>query len=157
MRGTTHDGRMADRLKVGLVGAGPWASMVHAPVLANSPHTTLAGVWARRAEAAEKIASKNGSVAVASFDALLDSCDAVAFAVPPDVQADMAVTAAKAGKTLLLEKPIALDLDSAQRLVDAVDEAGVRSVVLLSWRYAQAVDDFLAEAAALGPLLGGRG
>jgi len=131
--------------------------MVHAPVLANSPHTTLAGVWARRAEAAEKVASKNRRVAVASFDALLESCDAVAFAVPPDVQAELAILAAKAGKTLLLEKPIALDLASAQRLADAVDEAGVRTVVLLSWRYAQAVDDFLAEAAAIGPLLGGRG
>ena len=33
----------------------------------------------------------------------------------------------------------------------------MRTVVLLSWRYAQAVDDFLAEVATLGPLLGGRG
>jgi predicted dehydrogenase len=113
-------------------------------------------VWARRPDAAEKLASKHGAIAAPSFEALLAACDAVAFAVPPDVQASMAVDAAKAGKALLLEKPIALDTDAAQRLVDAVDDAGVRTVVLLSWRYAQAVDDFLAEAAALGPLLGGR-
>ena len=131
--------------------------MVHAPVLAHSPHTTLTAIWARRPEAAEALATKNGAVVAASFAALLDQCDAVAFAVPPMVQAEMAVVAAKAGKTLLLEKPIAGDLAAAQRLVDAVDEAGVRTVVLLSWRFAQAVDDFLGEVAALGPLLGGRG
>ena len=37
---------------VGLIGAGPWARMAHAPMLAKSPHTRLAGVWARRPEAA---------------------------------------------------------------------------------------------------------
>src|SRR5258707_404244 len=41
---------MTEPVSVGLVGAGPWASMVHAPVLAASPHTRLAGVWARRPE-----------------------------------------------------------------------------------------------------------
>ena len=126
-------------------------------MLANSPHTTLVGVWARRREAAEEVAAKNGTTAAASFDDLLERSDAIAFAVPPDVQASMAVDAATAGKALLLEKPIALDVASAERLVAAVDGAGVGTVVLLSWRYAQAVDDFLGEVASLGPLLGGRG
>jgi predicted dehydrogenase len=144
-------------LKVGLVGAGPWANMVHAPMLANSPATALVAVWARRPEAAEKTASRNGAAVAASFDELLDQVDAVAFCVPPNVQAEMAVTAAKAGKALLLEKPIALERDAAQRLVDAVDEAGVGTVVLLSWRFAAAADDFIAEALALEGVVGGRG
>lgn len=147
---------MTEPLKVGLVGAGPWANMVHAPVLAHSPHTTLTAVWARRPEAAQEIAERNKTAVAASYDELLDGCDAVAFCVPPNVQAEMAITAAQAGKALLLEKPLALELDAAEKLVAAVDEAGVGTVVLLSWRYAQATDDFIAEAKALGPLLGGR-
>ncbi len=143
-------------MKVGLVGAGPWAHMVHAPVLANSPDTELVGIWARRPEAAEKLAGKHGAVAYTDYGALLDACDAVAFCVPPDVQADMAVAAAKAGKTLLLEKPIALDLAAAERLVAAVDAAGVSTVVLLSLRYADSVQAFLEEARAIGRPLGGR-
>lgn len=148
---------MTEPVKVGLVGAGPWANMVHAPVLANHPDTTLTAVWARRPEAAAKTATRHNAAASASFDELLDQVDAVAFCVPPNVQAEMAVKAAKAGKTLLLEKPIALDLASAEKLVTAVDEAGVRTLVLLSWRYAEATEAFIAQAQALGGPLGGRG
>jgi predicted dehydrogenase len=131
--------------------------MVHAPVLAHSPHTTLTAVWARRPEAAAETAERNKAAVAASYADLLDQCDAVAFCVPPNVQAEMAITAARAGKALLLEKPIALELDAAEKLVAAVDEAGVGTVVLLSWRYAQGTTDFIAAAKALGPLLGGRG
>jgi predicted dehydrogenase len=130
--------------------------MVHAPILANSPDTELVGVWARRADAAEELATKHNAVAAPTFGQLLHWCEAIAFCVPPNVQADMAVQAAKAGKTLLLEKPIALDLAAAEHLVDAVDAAGVRTVVLLSLRYAEPVQQFLAEAKAIGQPLGGR-
>jgi predicted dehydrogenase len=147
---------VTEKVKVGLVGAGPWAHMVHAPILANSPDTELVGVWARRAEAAEELAAKHGAVAAPSFDTLLHWCEAIAFCVPPDVQADLAVTAAKAGKTLLLEKPIALSLAAAERLVDAIDAAGVRTVLLLSLRYADPVKDFLEQAKTIGRPLGGR-
>ncbi|HYD09206.1 MAG TPA: Gfo/Idh/MocA family oxidoreductase, partial [Acidimicrobiales bacterium] len=100
-------------VRVGVVGAGPWASMVHAPVLAHSPTTELVGVWARRPEAAAEVATRNGAVAYDDVDALIDACDAVAFAVPPDVQAAIAVRAARAGKHLLLEKPIAMGVAEA--------------------------------------------
>ncbi len=132
--------------RVGVVGAGPWASMVHAPVLAAGPETTLAGVWARRPEAARELADRHGTLAFAEFDDLLAACDAVAFAVPPGVQAELGVRAAAAGKALLLEKPIAADLAGAERLAAAVDAAGVASMVVLSWRYSSVVRDFLARA-----------
>ena len=130
--------------------------MVHAPVLANSPHTRLAGVWARRPDAAADLAAKHGTTAFESLDALFDACEAVACCVPPDVQADVAVRAARAGKHLLLEKPIAGDLEGATRLADAIGEAGVGSMVVLSWRYAAAVRAFVDDARALTPF-GGRG
>lgn len=130
--------------------------MVHAPVFAGDPRTTLAGVWARRPDAAATLAARHGTVAHPTLDALYAACDAVAFSVPPNVQADLAVGAARAGRTLLLEKPVALDVDGARRLADAVGEAGVGSQLVLTWRYADAVRTFLAEAAGR-PLLGGRG
>ena len=120
--------------RVGVVGAGPWASMVHAPVLAAGPETTLARLWARRPEAAAELAGRHGAPAFDRYEDLLDACDAVAFAVPPGVQAAMAVQAAAAGKALLLEKPIADDLAGAERLADAVGTAGVPSLVVLSYR-----------------------
>jgi predicted dehydrogenase len=145
-----------EKVKVGLVGAGPWAHMVHAPILANHPETELVGVWARRAEAAEELANKHKATTFADYAAMLDRCDAVAFCVPPNVQAEMAVVAAREGKTLLLEKPIALDLAAAEHLAAAVDAAGVRTVLLLSMRYAETVRSFFEQAKTIGKPLGGR-
>ena len=101
-------------LRVGLVGAGPWAEMFHAPMLAAGPRTSLAAVWARRPEAAEELATSYGAPHVSSFDDLLEACDAVAFAVPPSVQAELAPRAAQADKHLLLEKPLAFTLPEAE-------------------------------------------
>src|SRR5215203_3514722 len=143
-------------LEVGLVGAGPWAQLVHGPMLAAGPETRLAGVWARRPEAARTVAERLGAPTFDRYDDLLDVCQAVAFAVPPAVQGELAVQAATRGKALLLEKPIADDLTSARCLADAVGEAGVVSQVVLSWRYAAAVRDFLRRAAEFDAI-GGRG
>jgi predicted dehydrogenase len=93
---------VADVLRVGLVGAGPWAGMFTAPMLAAGPATALAAVWARRAEASGDLAARYGVPAVGSLSDLFAECDAVAFAVPPNVQAEIAVQAAEAGKHLLL-------------------------------------------------------
>jgi len=133
-------------VKVGLVGAGPWARAVHARMLATGPETQLTSVWARRPEAAHATAAPYGAEVAARFEDLLDTCEAVAFAVPPSVQAELARRAAEAGKALLLEKPLALDLPSAQGLVDAVDRAGVVSQLVLTSRYHPATRRFLAAA-----------
>lgn len=136
-------------VKVGLVGAGPWARAVHARVLAAGPETQLTAVWARRAEAARETAEPHGAAAVARFEELLDGCEAVAFAVPPAVQAELAPLAAKAGKALLLEKPLGVDLASARRLANAVDAAGVVSQLVLTNRYHPATREFLGRAREL--------
>ncbi|MFD1938105.1 MULTISPECIES: Gfo/Idh/MocA family protein [Nonomuraea] len=130
-------------LAVGLVGAGPWAEMAHAPMLARGPHTRLAGVWARRPEAAARL----GAPVYERIEELFDAVEAVAFCVPPAVQAELGVLAAKAGKALLLEKPLAADLDGARRLAAAVAEAGVPSQMLLTLRYSPQAREFLSRCA----------
>ncbi|WP_425837184.1 Gfo/Idh/MocA family protein [Streptomyces fractus] len=135
-----------DPVRVGLVGAGPWARTMHARMLAAGPETKLTAVWARRTDAARETAEPHGATVAGSFDELLDHCEAVAFAVPPSVQAELAPRAAKAGKALLLEKPLALDLASAERLVDAIDEAGVVSQLVLTKRYHPTTRRFIEQA-----------
>ena len=137
---------MVRLVAVGLVGAGPWARMLHAPMLAGGPETTLAGVWARRPEAARELAGAYGSRAVSSLEELFEGCEAVAFAVPPDVQAELGVVAARAGKHLLLDKPVALTVGAAEALAAAVGEAGVVSQMVLTNRYGPHGRAFLAEA-----------
>ena len=143
---------MSDPVDVGLVGAGPWAAQMHGPVLAAGPQTRLAAVWARRTDAATQLATQLGAHAAGSFEELLDRCEAVAFAVPPDVQAALAPRAARAGKALLLEKPLALDLGGARAIADAVAEAGVVTQLVLTKRYHPATRAFLAAAATFDPV-----
>ncbi|MHB1855792.1 MAG: Gfo/Idh/MocA family protein [Acidimicrobiales bacterium] len=138
-----------------MVGAGPWAAMFHAPMLARSPDVDLVGIWARRPEPAGALAERRHTVAFEDLDALLDAVDAVALAVPPDVQCELAVRAARAGKHLLLEKPLGLDLAGATELVAAVEESGVRTQMVLTRRYLPSTISFLEQAAALTPY-GGR-
>jgi predicted dehydrogenase len=142
-------------LRVGLVGTGPWAARVHAPGLADHPGTTLTSVWARRPGPARELADAHGAKAAGSFEELLEQVDAVAFAVPPSVQGELALKAAEAGKHLILEKPIAGDLPSAQRLADAVSAADVAALVMLTLRYAAQTREWLAGLAADGGWRGG--
>jgi predicted dehydrogenase len=102
-------------------------------------------VWARRPEASAKLARHYDVPAVSSLADLFALCDAVAFAVPPDVQASIAVEAAAAGKHLLLEKPLAFAVEAAEDVARAVDSAGVVTQMVLTNRYTDTVAEFLAD------------
>ncbi|TQJ03539.1 Gfo/Idh/MocA family protein [Amycolatopsis cihanbeyliensis] len=143
------------QLRVGLVGGGPWAGSVHAPGLAEHPGTELTAVWTRRPEAARELAAAHGALPCTGFEELLDQVDAVAFAVPPAAQAELAPRAARAGKHLVLEKPIARDAEQARRIADAVDDAGVVALVVLTLRYAMQTRDWLADLGNTGDWRGG--
>lgn len=130
-------------MRVGLVGAGRRGRDVYAPGLSQCPDITFAGIWSQSPPVAAGLARIHGVTSFDHYDRLLDSCDAVAFAVPPAVQADLAATAALRGKPVLLEIPIAGDMAGAEGLAAAVTSQGVVSQVALIWRYAAAVRQFL--------------
>lgn len=135
-------------MRFGLVGTGHWARATHAPALLATPGVTLAGIWGRDPGRTVSIAAAMDTTAYDDYDALLDTVDAVAFSVPPDVQAPMATAAARAGKHLLLEKPIAKDAGIARDLEAAVLDAGVASVVFFTQLFRPEVRAWLAECAA---------
>lgn len=141
--------------RFGLVGTGYWGEHVHAPALAAHPDVDLVGVYGRDRAKADAIGSPHGVPGFDDVEALLGEVDALAFAVPPAVQSAVALQAARAGKHLFLEKPIALDLASADALVDAAAETGVSSVVFFTARYVDAWESWLTETIASRPL-GGR-
>lgn len=124
--------------RIGLLGTGPWAHRTHAPALAAHTGSEFAGVWGRRPEAAAELADTYGVKVYEDPDALFADCDAVAFALPPDVQAPLAVRAAAAGCHLLLDKPVA----------DAAARHGIASVVFLTLRFAEPTAGWVAEQAA---------
>lgn len=142
-------------LRMGLVGAGPWARRLHAPGIAGHPRTRLAAVWARRGEAAAEVAGPHGAVPTTDFDELLGQVDAVAFAVPPAAQVPLAIRAAQAGKHVILEKPLATSVADAVTLANAVAKAGVVSLMVLTFRYAAATRTWLDAVHAVDDWAGG--
>jgi predicted dehydrogenase len=143
-------------MRFGVLGTGFWARTVHAATLAAHPSADLVGVWGRDLAKAKAVGAEFDVTGYDDLDALLPQVDAVALAVPPDVQVGLAERAAAAGKHLLLEKPIALDVAGADRLVTAVRDAGVASVVFFTFRFQPATSTWL-EQAARTTLAGGHG
>ncbi|RBY91713.1 gfo/Idh/MocA family oxidoreductase [Blastococcus sp. TBT05-19] len=133
-------------MRFGVLGTGHWARAVHATALAEHPSAELVGVWGRDLAKAKALGAEFEVPGYGDVDALLAEVDAVAIALPPDVQAPLAVRAAEAGKHLLLEKPIALDVAGADRVVDAVRAAGVASVVFFTFRFRTATSTWLTQA-----------
>jgi predicted dehydrogenase len=140
----------SEPLKFGLVGTGYWARVTHAPALASADGIQLAAVWGRDPRAAADLAAGYQATAYEDVPAFLDAVDAVAFAVPPDVQAPIAVRAARAGKHLLLEKPIALSETDADSLVEAVEGGQVASVVFFTLRFRADMRAWLADITGQG-------
>jgi predicted dehydrogenase len=68
-----------------------------------------------------------------------DDIDAVDICTPNDTHAEIAIAAAKAGKMILCEKPLARNLEESQGMVDAIEAAGVKNTVWYNYRRIPAV------------------
>jgi predicted dehydrogenase len=134
-------------MRFGVLGTGFWAERVHAASLAEHPDAELVGVWGRDLAKAKAVGAQYDVPGYADLDALLADVDAVSVALPPDVQAPLAVRAAEAGKHLLLEKPVALSVEAADRVVAAAQGAGVASVVFFTARFMPGTSSWLQQAA----------
>jgi predicted dehydrogenase len=143
------------RMRFGLVGTGYWASEVHAVALNEHEDVEFVGIYGRDLDKATAIGAPYGVTGYDDLDSMLGQVDAVAFAVPPTVQGELALRVANAGKHLFLEKPVALDLAAVDALVAAVDERGLSSVVFFTARFVPAWEAWLEETIATAPV-GGR-
>ena len=143
-------------MRVGLIGTGPWAATVHAPSLAQHPGVDFVGVWGRDQTRTAAMSHEMGVQAYADPDALIADVEALAFAVPPAVQVELAVRAAQRGRHLLLEKPLATSVREAPRVEHAVADANVASIVFFTWRFVADARAWLDHLAERGGWLNGR-
>ena len=120
---------MAGTVKIGLVGAGD-IGRVHALAYANLTDVELVVAKGRNPANAEKLAADVGATVADGYAVVLadESIDAVDLCVPNDLHLEFALAAAHAGKATLCEKPIALTLPDAERIVEAF---GARDVPLM--------------------------
>ncbi len=120
---------MNSHVGIGLVGAGRMGSIHARLVRGNVPQATLVGIADVNVDAARRLAAQLGGPPVfGSIEALLDTpgLDAVLIATSSSCHLEMIRIAARAGKDILCEKPIALTLADTDAAIDAAARAGVR-------------------------------
>ena len=126
------------KYRVGIVGAGNIAQNAHLPAYMKREDveiTAIADINLPRAQAA---AEKFGiPKAFASCEELLSGADTdyIDICVWNRYHSDVAIAAAKAGKAILCEKPMAIDLDHALAMEKAVKDAGVPFMMAVPTRY----------------------
>jgi len=126
------------KLRVGIIGAGR-IGRVHAESLAfRLPEAEIVAITDINGEAAQALAARCGIPRVAaSIDEILGdkSIAAVLICTSTDTHADLIVRAAKAGKHIFCEKPIALELAKIDSALAAVKAAGVQLQVGFNRRF----------------------
>ncbi len=118
---------MNEPLRAAVIGAGYWGPNL-ARNLRTSPDWDLAAVCDLDEAKARKVVGARSTVEVmTSTEDLLarDDIDAVAIATPASTHARIAMAALRAGKHVLVEKPIADSSTDAQAMIDLADERGL--------------------------------
>jgi len=103
-------------LKIAVVGAG-YLGQHHARIYSELPETELVGVVDVDGERAKDVALRYGSRAYQDYREILSDADALSIVVPTTDHFDVALTCLRAGKDILVEKPIAATLPQADALI----------------------------------------
>jgi UDP-N-acetyl-2-amino-2-deoxyglucuronate dehydrogenase len=121
---------------VGIVGAGTIGN-VHAAQLAGLEAAELVAVAEPREEAGRELARSYGAEWHPNLGGLLarDDVDVVVLCTPSGLHVDGAVVAARAGKHIISEKPMAITIDGVERMIQACREAGVTLSVIFQYRF----------------------
>ena len=147
---------MSDVMRFGLIGCGRVAPR-HAESLLSLPGARLIAVADVRATRAERFAAQYHAVAHTDYRDLLarPDVDVVNICTPSGLHAQMAIEAMQAGKHVIVEKPIALSLADADRMIGAARWCGVKLCVVLQNRYNPPMQDLkqVVESGLLGRLL----
>ena len=130
---------MADELRIGIIGAGAIAQ-THAQAVNQCPGMTLTTVVDVRPEAGAALADAYGAESFVDYQEVLDQklADAVIICTPPATHPDIAVEFLANDVSVLCEKPLSIDVDSAQKMVAAARRTEATFTMASKFRF---VDD----------------
>ena len=119
-----------DKIRVGVIGMGRFGEL-HALAYKRIDGAILTAVSSRNKDHVDAMAQKYGAKGYTDYNELLrdPEVDAVSISVTPGVQKEIAVKAMKAGKHVLMEKPIAITMEDAEVIVKTAEESGVVAMV----------------------------
>jgi UDP-N-acetyl-2-amino-2-deoxyglucuronate dehydrogenase len=119
-----------------IIGCGLVAPF-HARAIANitdARHVAFADLLSVRAE---RLAQEFGGAAVTDYRRLLDrkDVDVICICTPNGAHEEIAINAARAGKHLLIEKPIEVTLEKVDRIIAEAEQAGVKVATIFQCRF----------------------
>jgi predicted dehydrogenase/NADPH:quinone reductase-like Zn-dependent oxidoreductase len=145
------------RMRIGLLGCGEIGA-INAAAIARVPNAELVACHDPVERLAADVASRHDADTVTTVDDVLarSDVDAVVLAVPHHLHAPLAIRAAEAGKHVMVEKPMATDLDAAVTMAKAAERAGIALSVCFPNRFqaAPAIAASLIRQGALGEFEG---
>lgn len=128
---------MEKKVGIGVVGTGGWASTVHLPAYQAHPRARLVGVYDVNIASAEQAAQRFGVETVFSdYSAMLarNDIDAIDIITPNVTHVALALAALAAGKHVICEKPMAMNVVEAQQMADAARKANRKTAINFTWR-----------------------
>jgi predicted dehydrogenase len=125
------------KVRFGVIGVGPWGEL-HAQALARCAEAELAAVCDLNENRARLVMAQSGArMYYTNYESLLsdDAIDAVCIATPDHLHLEIASAAAKAGKHMLVEKPLATTVDEAEIILGLARQAKVQLMVNFHHRW----------------------
>lgn len=145
----------SNTLRFAIVGCGVIAG-THARSIAELPDAQLVAVCDIRRERAESLAQAYPAEVYTDYQELVDreDIDIVNVTTPSGLHAEIGIAAARAGKHVIVEKPIDVTLQKADALIQACREAGVKLACIFQHRFDPAVEALKAalDSGRLGQL-----
>ncbi|GAB97236.1 myo-inositol 2-dehydrogenase/D-chiro-inositol 1-dehydrogenase [Kineosphaera limosa] len=142
-------------LSIGLLGCGR-IGRVHADSIATNPRAHLARVYDPFEQAASAVGARFGAQTTTDVDDIIGDpgIDAVVIASPTPTHIDLLTAAVEAGKAVLCEKPIDLDVALVDACAQRIDDLAGRVMLGFNRRFDPSFADIHARVAAgqLGPL-----
>lgn len=129
---------MTDRIKCGVLGAGWWATFAHIPALLSHPRAELLAIQTNDRDSASKVSADFGipySFTDAAELLSLEGLQAVIVSSSPYLHYEQAAAALRAGKHVLIEKPMTLTTSEARHLVELANERDLRFLISCPWHY----------------------
>ena len=127
-----------NKIRIGVMGAGWWATSAHLPAIRSHPQAELLAVQSRDSAKALKIAQDFGAAHACTSLAemlALPNLDAVIVASTPNVHFAQAQAALKSGRHVLLEKPMTFTAAEARELVNLAAQKKLQLVISCPWHF----------------------
>jgi predicted dehydrogenase len=128
----------ATPLRVGIIGTGDFAAVCHIPGVQSHPQARVVAVSGRRLEAARALADRFGIPDVhADYRELCarPDVDAITIVTPNVYHEQQVLAAVEHRKHVLCEKPLAMTVAEAERMLAAAESAGIVHMVAFTYRY----------------------